>query len=1546
MHLSKRRLLILFLVVTVLLIFVFFTFLLFFKNVFFAPVSVIPQNLVEIEVADTVGAVGDRWIRTGIPLPEGNGLDNAINVRVLQYNPVTSQYTEVYSDVWTQTMRPLQNELWWIGLTFKAENLQPGEERIYYVDYGFSVVRSDPPQSLVITGGTGNYYSVNTGNGHIFELNQQGYDIFRRVSVNGQDIIAPNSLGGLEIKDSAGIIYSTRNDVPTIVIEESGNVHAVFRIEGFFRDALGNPFVGYVARMIIYNDGKVELPFVIQNKGPIDRNVNGNHKRFKDFSAVLNLNMASQKNLMLTEFVSPIAYTTESYTAYQDFNFINNDFDALTAGQDPTPGNMIDNFYVRVVGPSEATLYFQQNEPETQSGTRSDGLIAISDGTKKFSLSVFDFWKQSPKMLKVQGNSVRIGLLPEDSSQNYLVHDQGPILKTYASNPARYDHLTYSSSSVYNQHAAIDEGNYIIHTATQAYEKLIFDFSSGVLIDTNEIQFARGAQEQIVGLAQPSYYRTSKAFANKFRYVEDLDWSQYGFSQPLVDAGNKLDSWGKALWDENYATNPPFSGYPYQKFTFLNRLKMGTSLSGEFGIPHYGWLYNGQLFWQGEGWMNNGFGTVTGFMAVLMRTRDHRAWSLFSNIVLHNSLDAVYVWNTPDDNGAGATRHEKGQPVLGFFQDSNSINSPRHQWEDGIAWAKLITADDMIKESILYSAVDFASGYPFGPVGTAGRKIEVPMSNTEDLISPIGPQLLNLVSYYQLTGDPTYVNVAKEYLKAFKVIMEKCEASFGVKIIVSPSQNQFVLPSGLTSTNGVAGTYTNQYNCANPSNNNIIQAFTTSYTLISAIEILEADKQITGQYDTALKDFFIDAFDDYYTYLVEPYINPVEPAIGTPYSPPYLYNYFHIKVVGAPPPSSATYGSCVGPNALPDPDYVIYLCSRGEVGATEMFGGVILPWLSYQTNDFSYLNYASVLVKSLLLYRGGPPSPLYGVPSSYSYVAWRHPGLGLADVKLAIPWLWRFLPFWGVKSGVISNELFVNVDCSTLGGIECATNQVCTVPTQPALGTSACCVPASSCIADVIPPNIVGSISPNFPLYISTASFTLQFTNNEQSSCRYDTSANGANLDYNSMNSANSFTTSNGLFHQKVFSSYNSITFPLSLSSYPSGLSMEFYISCVDDPAPGNVMSPSVLHTVVINGPDTTPPQIFVSSVLPQSDSVSFVWTTDELATTEASAQSGIGLPVITQDPMLTILHSITLNGLLPSTVYSYTITSSDFDQNSDTETGNFITSPDAVSLSFNVLASTPGDAGMAVIFQEGWKQHYHAPGCAVGYSGSFDTRCLLYFDLSSVPNSIINLAANLHLEIGSVSPSGTQTKNVDIYPLTQIFGYSSWPPAGNGGSNGGNNGGTAAANGQADWIHALHSATSWAIPGGDYNSNQVVSQSFSTAVGNPVDVDVTSLVLPWISNSLQNYGMLLTSAGTPNVGFEVGAWGDSVPTLTITGQTVSPSSCVASGAVACNTEQPGNCAAGTQTCVGGQWSLCAPISSSCGGAVPQPPYGFQANVV
>ena len=104
------------------------------------------------------------------------------------------------------------------------------------------------------------------------------------------------------------------------------------------------------------------------------------------------------------------------------------------------------------------------------------------------------------------------------------------------------------------------------------------------------------------------------------------------------------------------------------------------------------------------------------------------------------------------------------------------------------------------------------------------------------------------------------------------------------------------------------------------------------------------------------------------------------------------------------------------------------------------------------------------------------------------------------------------------------------------------------------------------------------------------------------------------------------------------------------------------------------------------SGPDTTPPVITQVSASPATNgtSATITWTTDEPSTSRADyGTSSSALNLNQTNATLVTSHSITLNGLSPSTTYYFRVTSTD-------ASGNAATSPPTTGSPASFLTATP----------------------------------------------------------------------------------------------------------------------------------------------------------------------------------------------------------------------------------------------------------------
>ncbi len=138
--------------------------------------------------------------------------------------------------------------------------------------------------------------------------------------------------------------------------------------------------------------------------------------------------------------------------------------------------------------------------------------------------------------------------------------------------------------------------------------------------------------------------------------------------------------------------------------------------------------------------------------------------------------------------------------------------------------------------------------------------------------------------------------------------------------------------------------------------------------------------------------------------------------------------------------------------------------------------------------------------------------------------------------------------------------------------------------------------------------------------------------------------------------------------------------------------------------------------------------------------------------------------------------------------------------------------------------------------------------------------RAVMSFDLSSIPAGSQILSATLTVNLSQVPMAPTPT-TVELHRLTAMWGEST----SDAGTPGGN--GTAAAVGDATWIHTESPGSLWATVGGDFVAsasstipvNAVGSYTWGSTSGMVADVQ------GWIDGVSGNFGWLLMGDETAN---------------------------------------------------------------------------------
>ncbi len=185
---------------------------------------------------------------------------------------------------------------------------------------------------------------------------------------------------------------------------------------------------------------------------------------------------------------------------------------------------------------------------------------------------------------------------------------------------------------------------------------------------------------------------------------------------------------------------------------------------------------------------------------------------------------------------------------------------------------------------------------------------------------------------------------------------------------------------------------------------------------------------------------------------------------------------------------------------------------------------------------------------------------------------------------------------------------------------------------------------------DTAPP-VRSNGSPSGTLLMGTTQAHLFLNTDEAATCRYSTSAN---VPYAEM--TNTFVTTGGTSHAEI------------ITGLTNGMSYSYKVRCQDEAGNANTNDFWILFTVSSSS-DVTPPIISVISVSSiTANSAIINWTTNEPANSIVSYSSGTGSGLTGPLTSYTTSHSVSLHGpdtilnagLEPSTIYTYTIQSTD----------------------------------------------------------------------------------------------------------------------------------------------------------------------------------------------------------------------------------------------------------------------------------------------
>lgn len=132
-------------------------------------------------------------------------------------------------------------------------------------DFQSDVPANGTNMSVSLANGTGNSGGSNlaTDNGSNliidtgpaqFVVKKANFNIFDKVTINGQILVSSGSDGFL-LRDASNLVYTSSNDsLSTALVEENGPLHAVIKAEGRFKSSTGSGHMWYTLRLHFYKD--------------------------------------------------------------------------------------------------------------------------------------------------------------------------------------------------------------------------------------------------------------------------------------------------------------------------------------------------------------------------------------------------------------------------------------------------------------------------------------------------------------------------------------------------------------------------------------------------------------------------------------------------------------------------------------------------------------------------------------------------------------------------------------------------------------------------------------------------------------------------------------------------------------------------------------------------------------------------------------------------------------------------------------------------------------------------------------------------------------------------------------------------------------------------------------------------------------------------------------------------------------------------------------------------------------------------------------------
>jgi hypothetical protein len=848
---------------------------------------------------------------------------------------------------------------------------------------------------------------------------------------SGTEVIKPNSIRQ----------FSPKNRPTTnFVIEESGPLRFVVRVEGGYGDNSGNPLkVDYITRLIFYA-GKpyVHVTNVLWNKNPMGisyaGNINNKNIYLQEYGYTLNLPwQANSVSFDVSDnFESPQSHTIPLSSGDVARQIVTSsapprlDRSKTNVVPDTTVRNIVDNIdgNIKVNG----QISYQAGGNGAQTLYLPDGIVSLTDGQKTLAVGVLDFWERYDNAITVTPTSIKTEFKPAD--MGYGPTSDGPSRRF---------------PRVFN-----------LEGGSQIQEQfLIYPTTSQITPDDIKNKIYSELHRPLYPDLHQQYYDTQANFA--IPYTLETDWTnpQLGLSPEDIEIYERYELWQKTILEEN--PNPPSVGSLTFPSSLKNYERFGGGLYGD--ESWYGKTTFGTMQWaDGRTLHTDRLELIIDYL----RSGDVEHLYFNRPVADMRSLYRTFTANpqTGFTSGVGAEVYEKNSQG-----SQRNFDEPRftHSWFNGLHTSCLVLNHYWACENLKNVAEGQILGGYYG-----GNPFHVWGCNTGGGSTRKEYGLNTLANLaYEMFGNVAYLDyVEQEALECANEDMNQPNGPLGIipdpanSIVHDPPNGQHSVPFG------------------DPWKSSR-QASTFAEYVRHKTDRGEQPPQIV-----------LDYLHNYVDWLLDVNQNP----ISNPHGPLF---------VGCSGPNN-NWGICANwVIYYMDPNFAPYDTSKSNIGSMIVAMTQIYRALQpYSMEDETWGDVVKLFTESTIkfVHVGGSTANRYD-PSNYGKLSYRITHYQGTQYKAAIPMLtWQVATGVALENLYRSTcaELGGNIcDITTQGQA-----QACLGNTVPS-SSGACCVPSSgsqTCVYDSFSP-IVQVNEPPYPMQNGITSLTITVDTDENAEC-------------------------------------------------------------------------------------------------------------------------------------------------------------------------------------------------------------------------------------------------------------------------------------------------------------------------------------------------------------------------------------------------------------------------------------------------------------